>query len=130
MNAVPGPGARTIITCGAVVGLLCLSLSACGSDSASPESTDEAATQGPAAEALQAQSFVTRPDLAPPQIEFTDVPAAEQRTGQDEYYFLSPGYEDDAEPGHGAGIYGAEGELVWMQPADGEGDDNFFDVRV
>ncbi|MFB6575636.1 arylsulfotransferase family protein [Kocuria palustris] len=42
----------------------------------------------------------------------------------------SPGYEDDTEPDHGAGIYDAEGELVWMQPADGEGDDNFFDVRV
>ncbi|MDH5150557.1 arylsulfotransferase family protein [Kocuria palustris] len=66
----------------------------------------------------------------PPQIEFTDGPAADQRSGEDEYYFLSPGYEDDAEPDHGAGIYDADGELVWMQPADREGEDNFFYVRV
>lgn len=73
---------------------------------------------------------MTRPDPVPPQIEFTDGPGADQRTGEDEYYFLSPGYEDDDEPDHGAGIYDADGELAWMQPADREDDDNFFDVRA
>lgn len=72
-----------------------------------------------------AQSFVRRPDLVPLQTDSTHGPAAGQCTCEDEYYFLWPGYEDDDEPDHGAGIYDTDGGLVWMQPADGEGDDNF-----
>lgn len=62
----------------------------------------------------------------PPQTDFTDGPASDQRTGEDEDYLLSPGYEHEDEPGHSAEIYDTEAELVWIQSVDGEGHDRFF----
>lgn len=61
----------------------------CTPDGPAPELTEEATNQASEADSAQVQSFVTRPVLAPPQIEFTDGTTADKRTGENEYYFLS-----------------------------------------
>lgn len=77
------------------------------------------------------QQFVSRPDLKPPVVEITHGPAWSDEYGDTaEQTFLSPNY-GSATPSDGSIILDAQGELVWMRPAeDDDPEDNPFDLRV
>ncbi|WP_180967342.1 arylsulfotransferase family protein [Zhihengliuella halotolerans] len=72
------------------------------------------------------QSFVTRPDLAPPEVSIT-----RHGDGASEHHvFLTPKFRTDT-PVDGAVIVAADGQLVWMRAVDGdEPGNNLFDLRV
>lgn len=77
------------------------------------------------------QSFVSRPDLMPPEVKLTEGPAwSEEYAESGEYIFLTPNYGSET-PSDGAIILDARGDLVWMEPAeDDDPEDNPFDLRV
>lgn len=77
------------------------------------------------------QSFVSRPDLMPPEVKLTQGPAwSEEYADSGDYIFLSPNYGSET-PQDGAIILDSRGELVWMEPAeDDDPEDNPFDLRV
>ena len=93
----------------------------CGSADAETESTDPPVPH---------QEFVSRPDLQPPEIEFTQGPAwSDEYAESDEYIFLTIDYETDT-PSSAAMILDATGELVWMDPSKRHVNDHgHFDLR-
>lgn len=102
----------------AVLGLV---LAACGSADAETESTDPP---------IPHQDFVSRPDLQPPEFEFTQGPAwSDEYAESEEYFFLTVDY-DTATPASAAMILDANGELVWMDPTKRHVNDHgHFDLR-
>lgn len=114
---------------GAILGLLSLFLAGSSLNNTGEDPGSSSFADLPAAN-FRGRFFVTRPDLVHLEVDVADDPTTGRLTGEDGYYVHSPCFEGDAEPDHGAGIYDFEGELVWMQPVDGEGADNCFGVRV
>lgn len=74
-------------------------------------------------------SFVSRPDLMPPQLQFThgDADPSEQADG---HLLITPVYGSET-PSTGAMIFDADGEPIWVKPSDPDDPtDNLFDLRV
>lgn len=101
----------------AIVAVLLLAAAACGGGdddtdpTAGTSATVESGAEGEdeAEEEVEAQAFVTRPDLTPPVIDVTvDAPG----TG---YYFLAP---KQAGAQQGPLIMDGRGEVVWSQPSE------------
>lgn len=110
---------RLAAVCGtAVLGLV---LAACGSADAETESTEPP---------IPHQKFISRPDLQPPEFEFTQGPAwSEEYAESEQYFFLTVDY-DTATPSSAAMILDASGELVWMDPSKRHVNDHgHFDLR-
>lgn len=106
-------GAAVTTSCGLV-------LSGCGSADAESE------IQGP-----PYQTYVTRPDLQPVEMQWTQGEAwSEDMANSDEYIFMTPDFES-ASPSSAAMILDATGEVVWMDPSKQHRNDNgHFDLRV
>lgn len=102
---------------GTFAGVLVLLVSACSSDEDDPP--------------IPHHSFITRSDLAPPQVVISHGEAwAPEYEEADEYIFLTPNYGTET-PSSGAMILDSNGELVWMDPDESEEDeDKYFDLRV
>lgn len=87
----------------------------------------------PAQQATQPEhhSFLSRPDLAPPQVSISPGEAwSEQEGAEQRYTFLTPGFEGE-QPSTGSMILDSRGELIWMDRADKQDPDgNHFDLRV
>lgn len=77
---------------------------------------------------VEHQSFVSRPDLRPPEFEMTRGEAWDERS-DDEYIFITPNFDTDT-PSSAAMILDAEAEVVWMDPSGQHDDDaGHFDLR-
>ncbi|GAA4105746.1 arylsulfotransferase family protein [Enteractinococcus coprophilus] len=111
---------RRLVAVGAtaVFALVC---AGCGSADAETESDEPPVPH---------HDFVSRPDLKPPELEFTQGPAwGEEYAESDEYIFLTVDYETET-PSSAAMILDATGELVWMDPSKLHVDDTgHFDLR-
>ncbi|WP_343956856.1 arylsulfotransferase family protein [Yaniella flava] len=76
------------------------------------------------------QSFESRPDLMPPEIDMTRGEAWDDEFAEsDEYIFVTPNFDTDT-PTSAAMILDPTGEVVWMDPSgQHDGDDGHFDLR-
>lgn len=75
------------------------------------------------------QSFVSRPDLMPPELDIVRGEAWDEAATDDEYIFLTPNFDTDT-PSSAAMILDAQGEVVWMDPSGQHDDDaGHFDLR-
>ena len=120
---------KTTITRRVVTGLtastaFALGLAGCGAADAEHETDTE--TQGP-----PHQTFVSRPDLQPVELQFNQGEAwSEDYANSDEYIFFTPDFETPT-PSSAAMILDAAGEVVWMDPSKQHDNDNgHFDLRV
>ncbi|MFC7402980.1 arylsulfotransferase family protein [Citricoccus sp. GCM10030269] len=115
---------RTVrrVLAGSITGALVVAVSAC---SVAGDEQDEGKKPIPH------QSFVSRPDLLPPEVKITEGEAwSPEYAETDELTFLAPNYGSKT-PSDGAMILDAQGELVWMSPAsDEDKTDDYFDLRV
>ena len=90
-------------------------------------STDSAEDEPP----VPHQTFISRPDLKPAELKFTQGPAWEDTYATaEEYVLLTPNFDTET-PSSAATILDAAGNIVWMDPS-GEHDDDagHFDLRV
>jgi len=89
-------------------------------------SAADAETQGP-----PHQTFVSRPDLRPVELQWTQGEAwTEDYADSDEYFFITPDFDVNT-PSSAATILDARGEVVWMDPSKQHANDNgHFDLRV
>jgi outer membrane protein assembly factor BamB len=104
----------------ATLGIAALVLTGCGSDNGDDDA------QGP-----PHQTFVSRPDLQPVELQLTEGEAwSAEYAESDEYVFLTTEF-DTATPASAALIVDATGELVWMDPVKQHiNDHGYFDLRV
>lgn len=104
----------------ATLGIAALVLTGCGSDNGDYDA------QGP-----PHQTFVSRPDLQPVELQLTEGEAwSAEYAESDEYVFLTTEF-DTATPASAAMIVDATGELVWMDPVKQHiNDHGYFDLRV
>ncbi|NHU85109.1 ArsR family transcriptional regulator [Kocuria sp. JC486] len=127
------------LTMGAVVSAsVVLTATACGgspSESGADQSSTATAAEGasPSETAQQEtpESFVSRPDLTPPEVTVDKGEAwSDEHATTDDLTFVTPGF-DGNKPTTGAMILDATGEPVWMLASDKEDPNgNYFDLRV
>lgn len=123
-RVIPTVKHRHLIGFGAVSLLALWLLGGCGAADAEIEAEDD--VQGPSH-----QTFISRPDLQPVELQFNRGEAwSDEYANSDEYIFIAPDFES-LTPDSAAMILDANGELVWMDPSKQHTNDHgHFDVRV